>query len=165
MLSVCAVYCSNIGRIFGKIQQLSIGELRVNLFLNTFARLRKLCTLQEIRQKPEDEETINIRSTTSGMTGDTGNTVPQSHESFADTVSYEHTPDAEMQAMLISGTDRSTQDDQRSMNNGPTSISQSSKRNGSDDGWTLHGSAKAAALLASKVAASVIPRGHGGEQP
>lgn len=122
-------------------------------------------TLQEIRQKPEDEETINIRSTTSGMTGDTGNTVPQSHESFADTVSYEHTPDVEMQAMLISEPDRSTQDDQSSMNNGPTSISQSSKRNGSDDGWTLHGSAKAAALLASKVAASVIPRGRGGEQP
>ena len=108
---------------------------------------------------------FNIRSTTSGMTGDTGNTVPQSHESFADTISYEQTPEAEMQGTFISEPDRSTTDDQSSMNNGPTSILQNSKRNDSDDGWTLHGSARAAALLAHKVATSVIPRGRGGEQP
>ena len=121
-------------------------------------------TLQEIRQGSQGEATMNIRSTTSGMTGNTGNTVPDAHESFADTRSFATPPDALMTGTTVSDTEESRKE-QYIIHDG-VNLTQGSKRNGPEEGWTVHGSAQAVAALAKKVATSVIPRGiPGGDEP
>ena len=120
-------------------------------------------SLNALRKPDSDENTMNIRSTTSGLTGNTGLTVPEGPDTFADTRSYA-TPDDASHVPTVSETVEDTEGN-KSVNNS-NNLAQSSKRNSSNGAWIVHGSAKSVADLARKVAASVIPRGtSGGEDP
>ena len=132
---------------------------------------RQTPSLTEIRKDQEDAQTINIRSTTSGMTGDTGNTVPEPTDNFMDSMAYNTTHDHNVHIMgeqATQITDGSTAGYAGGYFSPQESESpdQGSKRNPHDDGgWTVHGSAKSVTELAKKVAASFIhSRGPPGSQ-
>ena len=119
-------------------------------------RIDKEKSLTEIRKGEEDAHTMNIRSTTSGFSGETGNTVPDydAHTTITTTNSHNkgNTTGSNDYGSQKQGTQSTT-------TNTNTDDQSGSKRNNSNEGWIVKGGAEAATSLAHHVAAALEPRG------
>ena len=107
-------------------------------------------TLEEIRKGGSDDNTMNLKSTTSGFTGHTGNTVPDCNR---------HMPNDDNTAQQPSAEDRTTDETDES---GRASNCGKQDEPGK---WTRQGSVEAEAALESQVTSAQSPRVERDREP
>ena len=121
-------------------------------------RIGKDKSLAELRKEEQDAHTMNIKSTTSGMSGETGNTVPDCDAYMSITTTQTH------RGNLKDGNEARSQDQgtKSTTTNTNTDDPSGSKRNSPNGGWIVKGGAAAAKALAQHVASSLTPGGSAG---
>ena len=105
-------------------------------------------TLEELKQQGEDGRSLQVRSTATGLTGNTGNTVPE--------------PLYERDIVDPSTEKRGNHSTNKSTN---TNTSASTSGDTNEREWRAVGDAKAALDLAAKVRSACSPTGNKGEKP